>query len=224
MSISIKAKSVRKHSDGSYSAQVIVEDQDDNKAFYACRLNENGSIDADNLYEFVSGQWRLTSIDGVIVGSIRVLFTHLVNLTSHLYKRAVVSVKGETRHAMYSDAVLSISSNFSTAHALKVGDRVFYTHDAASLTPNSNSTVDRPEIIRFEVLGAAGIKGYVNLDDDPALKARLQKQYDFAYKAYSRARDSRPIGGMSWASLQNDRKEFGRSTRNHRELQRSRHV
>lgn len=218
MTISIKAKSVRKHSDGSYSAQVIVEDQDDNKAFYACRLNKDGSIDADNLYEFVCGQWRLTHLSADLIKGFKRQLMGLVKLTGHLFKRAMVSSSGETRYAMYSDTVISVSNGFDGGHGLKVGDRVFYTHDAIDLTPINSS------IIRFEVLGMPFVNGHINLDDNPALKARLQKQHDFAYKAYSRARDSRPIGGMSWASLQNDRKEFGRSTRNHRELQRSRHV
>ena len=214
--IIIKPQSVRKYSDGSFTGQVIIHDQNDTPSFYACRINQDLSFDHAKLYEFIASQWRLASLDSTVIESVRYQFVSLLKRTDHLYKRAISGSNGDTRHAMYQDAVLKVSDS-SGQHELKIGDRVFYSHNVYDLVAqNGNGS------IRFEVLGAPALSGQLNLNDDPDLKRRLDKQFSFAYSAYKRVRNSQPIGGMSWASLQNDRKEFGRSNKDHRQLQRGR--
>lgn len=215
--ILINVASIRKLADASFTSQIIVTDKDDNKSFYACRLDQNGSLNSKNIYEFINGKWILSALDDHLVSSIKSRLVGVIHRTRFLYKRTIPSANKDARFAMFKDAVIDVGSAVK-GHVLKIDDRVFTTHNAMDITPNGSDT----KLIKFEMLGAPEIKGTIDISNDKALFDRIKAQFDFASKLHSRVINSRPVGGGSWASHQNDRKLFGRSTMDHRKLQRSR--
>lgn len=220
MSITTKVinKSVRKHADGRYSAQiVIINTTNDSKTFYACRLSSDKVFDQDAIYEFSTNAWRRISPSEIIKSLLSSTLVAYIRHTNHLLTRKVDSKTGEVRYMMYNDAVMFFSLDDSN-HQLKIGDRIFHTHDCYNIFKQNAAQ----RIISFEWLGEPGVKTCIDVSKQPKLMERLQKQYDFASDMRSRHKKARPIGGMSWAANQNDRKTFGRSKYNHQQLQRSR--
>lgn len=117
---------------------------------------------------------------------------------------------------MYVDTVLYVSTD--SGHAIKIDDKLFYTASPRELLPLGGLTSS----IRYTLLSDPSVSDSIDLANDANLKRRLEAQFEQAYKQYMRIVNSRPIGGGSWADVQNARKEFGQSRFNHRELQRSR--
>ena len=220
MSITTKVinKSVRKHADGRYSAQiVIINTANDSQTFYACRLSSDKVFDQRDIYEFSASAWCRVSPSEITTSLLSSTLVSYIRRTDHLLTRKVDSRTGEVRYMMYNDAVM-LASLDNSSHQLKIGDRVFHTHDCYNIFKQNAAQ----RIISFEWLGEPGVKNFIDVSKQPELIERLQKQYDFASDMRSRHKNTRPIGGMSWAANQNDRKAFGRSKYNHRQLQRSR--
>lgn len=211
-------KSVRKHADGRYSAQIVIIDTaNDTQTFYACRLSSDKVFDQDAIYEFSTSAWRRVAPSEIITSLLSSTLLSYICRINHLLTRKVDSKNCEVRYMMYNDAVMFVSLDDSS-HQLKIGDRIFHTHDCYNIF--KQNTIQKT--IFFEWLGVPGIKTRIDVSKQPELMERLQKQYDFASNIRSRHKNASPIGGMSWVANQNDRKVFGRSKYNHRQLQRSR--
>lgn len=213
--VTINAQSVRKYADGTYGAQVIVSHGEGLQSFYACKINSDMTIQSHKIYEFIAGSWRIASIGSSDLSLICSLMTSLISRYHHLFSRKLRSTDGAECYAMPTDAVVQTSSN---GHKIKISDRVFHTKTAFTLTgaPTNGQYID------FEIIGEPYYLLSLNLNDHPDIKARLEKQLVLACNSHRRAKANQPIGGMSWASLQNDRKSFGKSNRDHRQLQRDR--
>lgn len=217
--IKLNLNSVRKYPDGTFGAQVITSDADDNHAFYACKVKRTApfevELDRSNVHEFIDSRWQTATVNDALAKQLTSSMRRFVSSYAHLFTKDVSEGRDGKLFGMWTDAVVSIADK-SGKHKLKVGDKIFESKDAISLLGNSQN------VIEYRLIGDSLRILSLNLADDPYLAKRLQKQFDVAKERYERVRNSRPIGGGSWADNQNARKEFGKSRYDHRELQRSR--
>jgi len=217
--IKLNLNSVRKYPDGTFGAQVITSDADDNHAFYACKVKRTApfevELDRSNVHEFIDSRWQTATVNDALAKQLTSSMRRFVSSYAHLFTKDVSEGRDGKLFGMWTDAVVSIADK-SGKHKLKVGDKIFESKDTISLLGNSQN------VIEYRLIGDSLRILSLNLADDPYLAKRLQKQFDVAKKRYERVRNSRPIGGGSWADNQNARKEFGKSRYDHRELQRSR--
>ena len=216
--IMVNIKSVRNYeSDGSFCAQLITSDSEGNNVFYACRLSGSNKLDTGEAYQYVSGQWQPVTINSELASKLEGSLKKVVSITNNAYRRKHVADDGSVSYSMYSDTVLYVSTEIE-GHAIKIGDKLFYTDSPRDLLPSHGAT----KTIRYTLLGDPSVSDYLDMSKDSGIKIRLEKQFEIAREKYMRSKRSTPIGGGSWASVQDDRKEFGQSRFNHRELQRSR--
>ncbi|WP_201539124.1 hypothetical protein [Psychrobacter sp. 1044] len=217
--IKLNLNSVRKYPDGTFGAQVITSDADDNYAFYACKVKRTApfevELDRSNVHEFIDSRWQTATVNDALAKQLTSSMRRFVSSYAHLFTKDVSEGRDGKLFGMWTDAVVSIADK-SGKHKLKVGDKIFESKDTISLLGNSQN------VIEYRLIGDSLRILRLNLADDPYLAKRLQKQFDVAKERYERVRNSRPIGGGSWADNQNARKEFGKSRYDHRELQRSR--
>ena len=214
----VNVKSVRKYQkDGSYCAQLITADTDGNHSFYACRLSGSNTLDTNEAYQYVNREWQPVTVDSELAKSLEGALKRLVSVTGNAYKRKHNAADGSISYSMYVDTVLYVSTD--GGHAIKIDDKLFYTASPRELLPFGGLT----STIRYTLLSDPSVSATVDLATDANLKRRLETQFEQAYKQYMRIVNSRPIGGGSWADVQNARKEFGQSRFNHRQLQRQRH-
>lgn len=220
MSIStqLNLKSVVKYANGTFGGQVITKDSKGNKTFYACRAKRLDAfkveLDRENIYHFVDSHWEKVSVDDTSAMELtRPLRTFIADY-GHLFIKDVSKKKDGSRFGMYSDTVVSTATSLK-GHKLKVGDRIFTTKDAYWLVGHGQETIE------YQVIGDSATYR-LNLAQDTRMADRLNKQFEVAKRNRMRGVNSRPVGGGSWADVQNDRKEFGRSRYDHRQLQRSR--
>ena len=210
--------SVRKYPDGTFGAQVITSDADDNQAFYACKVKRVNKfeveLDRSNIHEFIDSRWQTATVSDALAKELTVPMRSLVISYGHLFTKDVSKKKDGSLYSMWSDAIVAVATSVGK-HQLKIGEKVFSSRDATSL-------LDRGQvIIEYRIIGETRTLK-LNLTEHPDIAKRLNKQFDVAEAKYMRGVNSRPIGGMSWAAAQDARKEFGSSNRNHRQLQRSR--
>lgn len=217
--IKLNLNSVRKYPDGTFGAQVITSDADDNHAFYACKVKRTApfevELDRSNVHEFIDSRWQTATVNDALAKQLTSSMRRFVSSYAHLFTKDVSEGRDGKLFGMWTDAVVSIADK-SGKHKLKVGDKIFESKDTISLLGNSQN------VIEYRLIGDSLRILRLDLTDDPYLAKRLQKQFDVAKERYERVRNSRPIGGGSWADNQNARKEFGKSRYDHRELQRSR--
>ena len=214
----VNIKSIRKYeNDGSFCAQIITSDAEGNNAFYACRLSGSNKLDTGEAYQFVFGKWEPITLKSELANFLEASFKRIISVTNNAYRRKHVADDGSVSYSMYADTVLYVS-NETRGHAIKIDDKLFYTHSPRDLLPPDGVT----KSIRYTLLGDPSVSEYLDMTKDTGTKIRLEKQFEIAREKYMRIVRNRPIGGGSWASVQNDRKEFGKSRYNHRELQRSR--
>lgn len=212
----VNVNSVRKYPGIRVSAQVITSDADDNQVFYACQITPAG-FDRENIYQFVDSHWSKVSPTDELIDIIAESLNSLLKKVGHAFNRRTKDSKCRDCLIMYRDAVIRVGGEFD-GHLIKIGDRLFKTDSAYDLLTRKAGS----KALSFSILGAPDSPREMDLDDHPDIKERLQKQFDVAHKKYMRVQNSRPIGGGSWVSYQNDKKEFGRSNFNHSELRRSR--
>ena len=214
----VNIKSVRKYQkDGSYCAQLITSDATGNNSFYACRLSGSNQLDTSEAYQYVNRSWQLVTVDSELAKSLEAALKRLVSVTGNAYKRKHEAADGSISYSMYVDTVLYVSTD--SGHAIKIDDKLFYTASPRELLPFGGLMTT----IRYTLLSDPSVSATADLATDANLKRRLEAQFEQAYKQYMRIVNSRPIGGGSWADVQNARKEFGQSRFNHRQLQRQRH-
>ncbi len=217
--IKLNLNSLRKYPDGTFGAQVITSDADDNQAFYACKVKRTApyevELDRSNVHEFIAGRWQTATVNDALAKQLTCSMRNFVSSYAHLFTKDVSEGKDGTQYGMWTDAVVAIADS-GGKHKLKVDDKIFESKDAISLLGNGQT------VIKYHLIGDSLRTLSLDLADDPYTAKRLQKQFDVAKKKYTFSRNSRPIGGMSWAANQNARKEFGKSRYDHRELQRSR--
>lgn len=220
MSIStqLNLKSVVKYANGTFGGQVIAEDNDGNKTFYACRVKRLNDfkveLDRENIYQFVDSHWEEVSVDGAKAIKLTSPLRTLIADYGHLFIKDVSKKKDGSRFGMYSDTVVSPATSLK-GHKLKIGNKVFTTKDAYWLVGHGQETIE------YQVIGESDTRR-LNIAKDTRMADRLNKQFDKAKERRSRGVNSRLIGGMSRAAHQNDRKEFGRSCNDHSQLERSR--
>lgn len=216
--VKVNIQSVRKYPGVSVCAQIVTSDKDDNQAFYGCRIIPTG-FDSENIYQFVDSRWQKVTLTDELIAVLEASLNALLKIAGHALKRKTKDSKGRECLVMYRDAIISVGVNLG-GHYIKIGDRLFETHSSMDITQNGVGNKNIP----FSILGTPRLlqRLSMNLDDYPDIKARLQKQFNVARSKSERIRDSQPIGGMSWASAQDDRKEFGRSSCDNRQLQRGR--
>lgn len=217
--IKLNLSSVRKFPDGTFGAQVITSDADDNQAFYACKVKRTSpyevELDRSNVHEFIAGRWQTATVNDALAKQLTGSMRNFVSSYAHLFTKDVSEGRDGKQFGMWTDAVVTIADS-GGKHKLKVDDKIFESKDAISLVGNGQNTIE------YRLIGDSLRILSLNLSDHPYILKRLQKQFDVAKGKYERIRNSRPIGGMSWAANQNDRKEFGKSRYDHRELGRSR--
>ncbi len=217
--IKLNLNSVRKYPDGTFGAQVITSDADDNQAFYACKVKRTApfevELDRSNVHEFIDSRWQTATVNDALATQLTGSMCRFVSSYAHLFTKDVSEGRDGKQFAMWADAVVAIADK-GGKHKLKIGDKIFESKDAISLLGNGQN------VIEYRLIGDSLRILSLNLADDPYLLKRLQKQFYVAKERYERVRNSRPIGGGSWADNQNARKEFGKSRYDHRELQRSR--
>lgn len=217
--IKLNLNSVRKYPDGTFGAQLITSDADDNQAFYACKVKRTSpfevELDRSNVHEFIDSRWQTATVNDALAKQLTSSMRKFVSSYAHLFTKDVSEGRDGKQYGMWTDAVVAIADK-GGKHKLKVGDKIFESKDAISLLGNSQN------VIEYRLIGDSLRILSLNLADDPYLAKRLQKQFDVAKDKYTRRRNSRPIGGGSWAANQNDRKEFGKSRYDHRELGRNR--
>lgn len=218
LSTKVNIKSVVKYANGTFGAQVITSDADDNQAFYACKVKRVNKfeveLDRSNIHEFIDSRWQTTTVSDALAKELTVPMRSLVISYGHLFTKDVSKKKDGSLYSMWSDAIVAVATSVGK-HQLKIGEKVFSSRDATSL-------LDRGQvIIEYRIIGETRTLK-LNLTEHPDIAKRLNKQFDVAEAKYMRGVNSRPIGGMSWAAAQDARKEFGSSNRNHRQLQRSR--
>lgn len=214
----VNIKSIRHYeADGSFCGQIITSDAEGNNVFYACRLNGANKLDTSEAYQFVTGKWQTVTINSELASTLEAALKKVISVTNNAYRRKHVADDGSVSYSMYADTVLYVSSDVQ-GHAIKIDDKLFYTHSPRDLLPPTGITTN----IRYTLLGDPSVSDYLDMSKDSGTKIRLEKQFVIAREKYMRIVRSRPIGGGSWAGVQNDRKEFGKSRYNHRELQRSR--
>lgn len=217
--VKLNLSSVRKYPDGAFGAQVITSDADDNQAFYACKVKRTSpfevELDRSNVHEFIAGRWQTATVNDAFAKQLTSSMRKFVSSYAHLFTKDVSEGRDGKQYSMWSDAVVAIADK-GGKHKLKIGDKIFESKDAISLLGNGQN------VIEYRLIGDSLRILSLDLDEEPYLAKRLQKQFDVAKERYTRRRNSRPIGGGSWAANQNDRKEFGKSRYDHRELGRSR--
>ena len=218
LSTKVNIKSVVKYANGTFGAQFITSDADDNQAFYACKVKRVNKfeveLDRSNIHEFIDSRWQTTTVSDALAKELTVPMRSLVISYGHLFTKDVSKKKDGSLYSMWSDAIVAVATSVGK-HQLKIGEKVFSSRDATSL-------LDRGQvIIEYRIIGETRTLK-LNLTEHPDIAKRLNKQFDVAEAKYMRGVNSRPIGGMSWAAAQDARKEFGSSNRNHRQLQRSR--
>ena len=217
--IKLNLNSVRKYPDGTFGAQVITSDADDNQAFYACKVKRTGPFDVEldrsNVHEFIAGRWQTATVNDALAKQLTGSMQYFVSLYAHLFTKDVSKGRDGKQFGMWTDAVVEIDG-MGGKHQLKIGDKVFESKDAISLLGIGQ------KVIEYRLIGDSGRVLSLDLSDEPYLEKRLQKQFDVAKEKYMRGKNSKPIGGGSWADNQNARKEFGKSRYDHRELGRSR--
>lgn len=217
--IKLNLNSVRKYPDGTFGAQVITSDADDNHAFYACKVKRTASseveLDRSNVHEFIDSRWQTATVNDALAKQLTSSMRKFVSSYAHLFTKDVSEGRDGKQYGMWSDAVVAIADK-GGKHKLKIGDKIFESKDAISLLSSGQN------VIEYRLIGDSLRILSLNLADDPYLAKRLQKQFDVAKDKYTRRRNSRPIGGGSWADNQNARKEFGKSRYDHRELGRNR--
>lgn len=220
MSIStqLNLKSVVKYANGTFGGQVIAEDNDGNKTFYACRVKRLNDfkveLDRENIYQFVDSHWEKVSVDGAKAIKLTSPLRTLIADYGHLFIKDVSKKKDGSRFGMYSDTVVSPATSLK-GHKLKIGNKVFTTKDAYWLVGHGQETIE------YQVIGDSGTYR-LNIAKDTRMADRLNKQFEVAKENRMRGVNSRPVGGGSWAANQDARKEFGRSRYDRRQLERSR--
>lgn len=217
-STKLNIKSVVMYANGTFGGQVIANDSEGNKAFYACRVKRVNDfkveLDRENVYQFIDSHWEKVSVDDTKAIELNYPLHTFIADYGHLFIKDVSKNRDGSRFGMYSDTVVSIADSLK-GHKLKIGDKVFTTKDAYLLIGNGQ------EMIEYQVIGEPGTYR-LSLAKDTRMADRLNKQFEIAKQNRMRGVNSRPIGGMSWAANQDARKEFGRSHYNHSQLQRSR--
>ena len=217
--VKLNLSSVRKLPDGAFGAQVITSDADDNQAFYACKVKRTSpfevELDRSNVHEFIAGRWQTATVNDALAKKLAGAMRNFVSSYAHLFTKDASEGRDGKQFSMWTDAVVAIADS-GGKHKLKVDDKIFESKDSISLLSNGQT------VIKYHLIGDSLRTLSLDLTDDSYTAKRLQKQFDVAKKKYMAGRNSRPIGGMSWAANQNARKEFGKSRYNHRELQRSR--
>lgn len=217
--VKLNLNSVRKFPDGTFGAQVITSDADDNQAFYACKVKRTSpyevELDRSNVHEFIAGRWQTATVNDALAKQLAGSMRNFVSSYAHLFTKDVSEGRDGKQFGMWTDAVVAIADS-GGKHKLKVDDKVFESKDAISLFGNGQNTIE------YHLIGDSLRVLSLNLADNLYIAKRLQKQFDVAKEKYMRGKNSRPIGGMSWAANQNARKEFGKSRYDHRELGRSR--
>lgn len=217
--VKLNLSSVRKFPDGTFGAQVITSDADGNQAFYACKVKRTApfevELDRSNVHEFIAGQWQTATVNDALAKQLTGPMRKFVSSYARLFTKDVSKGRGRKQFGMHTDAVVAIADS-GGKHKLKIGDKIFESKDAISLLANGQN------IIEYRLIGDSLRILRLDLTEHPYILKRLQEQFEHAKKEYMKGRNSRPIGGMSWAANQNARKEFGRSRYDHRELQRSR--
>lgn len=217
--IKLNLNSVRKYPNGTFGAQVITSDADDNQAFYACKVKRTApfevELDRSNVHEFIAGRWQTATVNDALARKLTGSMRSFVSSYAHLFTKDVSEGRDGKQFGMWTDAVVAIADR-GGKHKLKVDDKIFESKDAISLLANDQT------FIEYRLIGDSLRTIRLDLTEHPYILKRLQKQFDVAKEKYERIRNSRPIGGMSWAANQNARKEFGKSRYNHRELGRSR--
>lgn len=216
--IKLNLNSVRKYPDGTFGAQVITSDADDNQAFYACKVKRTGpfkvELDRSNVHEFIAGRWQTATVNDALAKQLTGSMQNFVSSYAHLFTKDVSEGRDGKQFGMWNDAVVEIDG-MGGKHQLKIGEKVFSSRDATSLLERGQV------IIEYRIIGETRTLK-LNLTEHPDIAKRLKKQFDVAEAKYMRGVNSRPIGGMSWAAAQDARKEFGKSRYDHRQLQRSR--
>ncbi len=217
--IKLNLSSVRKFPDGTFGAQVITSDADDNHAFYACKVKRTApseiELDRSNVHEFIAGRWQTATVNDALAKQLTGSMRKFVSSYAHLFTKDVSEGRDGKQFGMWTDAVVAIADS-GGKHKLKIDDKIFESKDAISLLANDQN------VIEYRLIGDPLRILRLDLTEHPYILKRLQKQFDVAKEKYERIRNSRPIGGMSWAANQNDRKTFGKSRYNHRELGRNR--
>ncbi|MGY8856238.1 MAG: hypothetical protein ACKVLO_02445 [Pseudomonadales bacterium] len=217
--IKLNLNSVRKFPDGAFGAQVITSDADDNQAFYACKVKRTSpfevELDRSNVHEFIAGRWQTATVNDALAKQLTGSMRKFVSSYARLFTKDVSEGRGGKQFAMWTDAVVAIADS-GGKHKLKIDDKIFESKDAISLLVNDQT------VIEYRLIGDPLRILRLDLTEYPYILKRLQEQFEHAKKEYMKGRNSRPIGGMSWAENQNYSKAFGKSRYDHREKERSR--
>ena len=172
-------------------------------------------LDRSNVHEFIAGRWQTATVNDALAKQLTGSMRNFVSSYAHLFTKDVSEGRDGKQFGMWTDAVVAIADS-GGKHKLKIDDKIFESKDAISLVGNGQT------VIEYRLIGDSLRILRLDLTEHPYILKRLQKQFDVAKEKYERIRNSRPIGGMSWAANQNDRKAFGKSRYDHRELGRSR--
>lgn len=217
--IKLNLNSVRKYPDGTFGAQVITSDADDNQAFYACKVKRTApfevELDRSNVHEFIAGRWQTATVNDALAKQLTGSMCNFVSSYAHLFTKDVSEGRDGKQYGMWNDAVVAIADK-GGKHKLKIGDKIFESKDAISLLSSGQN------VIEYRLIGDSLRILRLDLTERPYILKRLQKQFDVAKDMYADYNDKRLVGGMSRVAYQNDRKELGKSHRNYREVQRSR--
>lgn len=134
--IKLNLNSVRKYPDGTFGAQVITSDADDNHAFYACKVKRTApfevELDRSNVHEFIDSRWQTATVNDALAKQLTSSMRRFVSSYAHLFTKDVSEGRDGKLFGMWTDAVVSIADK-SGKHKLKVGDKIFESKDTISL-------------------------------------------------------------------------------------------
>ena len=91
--IKLNLSSVRKFPDGTFGAQVITSDADDNQAFYACKVKRTApseiELDRSNVHEFIAGRWKTATVNDALAKQLTGSMRNFVSSYAHLFTKDV---------------------------------------------------------------------------------------------------------------------------------------
>lgn len=210
-------KSVRKYPDNTYCGRVITTNSKDQEVTYFCRVLADGSFDSENVFFINGSKWKQITLTDDLLNVVKKPLLQVAADLSSAFTRKVTDKKGRKCLSMWDNAVITVSYSTNRGHVIKVGDRLFTTVDCMTLAqPGSKS-------MRCRYIGEASFEDHLyTLSSDKETTDILQKQFDIAHGKYKRSKGNKPVGFATWGQLQDSRKEFGQSTRNAKELDKTR--
>ena len=102
--IKLNLNSVRKYPDGTFGAQVITSDADDNHAFYACKVKRIApyeiELDRSNVHEFIAGRWQTATVNDALAKKLTGSMRNFVSSYAHLFTKDVSEGRDGKQFAM----------------------------------------------------------------------------------------------------------------------------